>query len=160
MSRITRAERLAQITALQAEGLTRAEVAARLGTTYRAVAGILEDPDGSRQRARRTHYQGVCERCGAPTDGSNGKSSAPTICKACAPEVYGPQYSAAKSGQGPVQAAVLAALRAGPMRFMEISRAIGKPHEYMGQLLQRLVAQGLIERPSRGVYRLPERTDG
>lgn len=45
------------------------------------VSDLLYDPTGEKMRARKKSYAGVCKTCGAPTDGSNGKSNAPEYCK-------------------------------------------------------------------------------
>lgn len=82
--RSTRAERLAQIRALQAEGLTHRQIGERIGLTESGVRNILNDPDGSKQKARRVRYQGVCEICGSPTSGCDGKAKAPRHCLDCA----------------------------------------------------------------------------
>ena len=37
----------------------------------------------SKQAERRKRYQGTCEMCGNPTDGSNGKAKAPRHCRDC-----------------------------------------------------------------------------
>jgi hypothetical protein len=81
--KVTRAERVEQITALRAEGLTAREIGEILGITKSAVRNIICDPDGSKQRERRKRYQGVCINCGAPTDGANGYAKAPERCQAC-----------------------------------------------------------------------------
>jgi transposase len=83
LPRYTRAERLATIRRLLDRGMTHREIADYLGISRSAVRSILNDPDGGKQRARRTRYQGRCGRCGTPTDGSNGRAAAPTICATC-----------------------------------------------------------------------------
>ena len=83
MSRITRAERHAQILAARSEGLTDKHIALRLGISYSLVREILSDPDGSRARERKRGYAGTCAQCGGPTDGSNGRDKAPSLCRYC-----------------------------------------------------------------------------
>lgn len=80
---MTRAERLAQITALRRDGLTNRQIAAQLGVTMSAIRNIINDPDGSKQKARRARYQGTCIDCGGVTDGSNGRALAPERCSPC-----------------------------------------------------------------------------
>lgn len=80
---MTRAEKHARVVALQRSGLTVREVALKLGMSDGGVATLINDPDGSKQRARRERYRGKCEDCGKPTDGSNGKDKAPRWCRAC-----------------------------------------------------------------------------
>ena len=81
--RFSRAERLTQIRVLQAAGLTRREIAARLAMTPSGVRNIINDPDGSKQRARRATYTGTCADCGTPTR-SNGTSKPSPRCPECA----------------------------------------------------------------------------
>ena len=78
-----RASTVEAIRALVAHGMTHREIAAELGFSRSTVRNYLNDPDGAKQRARRVRYQGECERCGAPTDGSNGRDAAPTLCARC-----------------------------------------------------------------------------
>lgn len=75
--------RLAQVTALLDEGMTLREVAAELGIAVSSVRNVLNDPDGSKQRARRARYRGICIDCGAATDGSNGYGKASQRCGSC-----------------------------------------------------------------------------
>jgi DNA-binding CsgD family transcriptional regulator len=68
---------------LRAEGMTAREIAAEMGVA-RSTAGMwLTDPDGAKHQALRLRYRGTCRVCGRPTDGSNGASQAPTLCKPC-----------------------------------------------------------------------------
>ena len=82
-TRYTRAERLAQITALIERGLTHRQIAGELGLSPSGVREIIYDPDGSKQRERRKRYEGTCIDCGARTDGANGREKAPIRCDAC-----------------------------------------------------------------------------
>lgn len=82
--RVTRAQRYEQILALKREGLTVRQIGERLGVTASGVRAITTDPDGSKQRARRVRYQGVCAECGDATDGSNGAAKASVRCRRCA----------------------------------------------------------------------------
>lgn len=68
---------------LRAEGWSVRKIAEHFDRSYGAVQTWLNDPDLSKQRARRARYQGTCEDCGARTDGSNGKAKAPTLCNRC-----------------------------------------------------------------------------
>jgi hypothetical protein len=44
----------------------------------------VNDPDGSRVRARKDRYAGECIDCGGPTDGNKGPSNPPpTRCSPC-----------------------------------------------------------------------------
>lgn len=37
----------------------------------------------ARVRIKRRRYAGICEDCGGPTDGSNGRAKAPKVCASC-----------------------------------------------------------------------------
>jgi len=96
-TRPTRAELYALYAPLRNEGYTVAEIAARYGKARSSVHAILDDPDGSKQRARRRRYQGTCATCGARTDGSNGSAKAPRYCATCFP--LSPEFAAQKAAQ-------------------------------------------------------------
>lgn len=70
--------------ALAAEGYLQREIAVMLGVS-RSYASALasSDPLGEQARARKDTYRGVCEDCGAPTDGSYGPNNTPAVCDAC-----------------------------------------------------------------------------
>jgi hypothetical protein len=85
---MTRAEKVSRITALRTAGFSHAEIASELGMSKSGIRNLLYDPDGAKQHARRKRYQGVCSICGARTDGSNGRASAPSVCAQCAPDIY------------------------------------------------------------------------
>jgi hypothetical protein len=57
----------------EAEGLSIAQIAVRLSRAPATVKGYFYDPSGKRARAVRASYQGVCRRCGTPTQPRNGK---------------------------------------------------------------------------------------
>ena len=57
----------------EAEGLSIAQIAQRLGRTPATVKGYFYDPSGEKARAVKARYQGVCRGCGAPTQPRNGK---------------------------------------------------------------------------------------
>jgi hypothetical protein len=80
---VTRAQRVKQIDALRARGLSRTEIAAELGLKAATVRAFVNDPDGAKDRARKARYAGVCVECGGPTSGSNGTGKAPVRCVAC-----------------------------------------------------------------------------
>lgn len=81
--RVSRAERYRQIRDLRAQGLTYRQVADQLGIAASTVNSVLNDPDGSKERARKRSYAGVCRQCGGPTTGSEGRENAPTVCRWC-----------------------------------------------------------------------------
>jgi transcriptional regulator with XRE-family HTH domain len=68
---------------LRARGLRLREIAAEFGVAISTVDSWLNDPGGERLRKRKDSYRGRCERCGAPTDGSSGRASAPRLCIEC-----------------------------------------------------------------------------
>lgn len=68
---------------LRDQGLSLKHVAMRLGVKGSTLRNALNDPDGSKQRARKASYAGECADCGGPTDGSNGPDKAPGRCLAC-----------------------------------------------------------------------------
>lgn len=68
---------------LREDGFTQVEIADVLGISRQYVSDLVNDPDGSKVRARKDSYRGTCETCGAPTDGSNGPGSAPKQCATC-----------------------------------------------------------------------------
>ncbi len=85
MSGMPRAQRFAEIRALQRAhpDWTQQQVGATLGITQSAVANVLHDPDGAKQRARRESYVGTCEDCGGETR-SDGTSNPSPLCAPCA----------------------------------------------------------------------------
>ena len=73
-----------------AEGLSIAEIARRLGRAEATVKAYLYDPTGAKARAVKARYQGVCRGCGAPTQARNGKGDAYEYCKSCKPGAAAP----------------------------------------------------------------------
>jgi hypothetical protein len=69
----------------EVEGLSIAQIAARLGRAPTTVKGYFYDPSGEKARAVKARYQGVCRGCGAPTQPRNGKGDAYEYCKCCHP---------------------------------------------------------------------------
>jgi AraC-like DNA-binding protein len=68
-----------------AEGLTIARIAERLGRSPATIKDYFYDPTGEKARAVKARYQGVCRGCGASTQARNGKGDAYEYCKACHP---------------------------------------------------------------------------
>lgn len=148
---MTRAEKVAAIRQLRAQGLTNRQAGARLGMTESGVRNLLYDPDGAKQRYRRLNYMGVCEICGALTDGSNGAAKAPTRCIKHHPAAAANRL---KAGTGPTQQRLMAVIGGGTTRFTDIHLAAGVTPSNAGRTLHWLVRYGLVERVSRGQYRL------
>lgn len=83
MQMSTRAERVREAQRLRADGLLFREIAERMGVALSTVDAWLNDPDGSRLRARQASYAGKCDTCGGPTNGHDGPGRAPTTCLTC-----------------------------------------------------------------------------
>jgi AraC-like DNA-binding protein len=69
----------------EAEGLTIAQIAERLGRSPATIKAYFYDPTGEKARAVKARYVGVCRGCGAYTQPRNGKGDAYAYCKACHP---------------------------------------------------------------------------
>lgn len=62
--------------ALRADGWLIQAIADELEVSRSYASQLIHDPDGSRLRARKDSYRGVCEDCGGPTGGSDGPPAA------------------------------------------------------------------------------------
>ncbi len=69
----------------EAEGLSIAQIAGRLGRSPATIKAYFYDPTGEKARAVKARYSGVCRGCGAYTQPRNGKGDAYAYCKACHP---------------------------------------------------------------------------
>ena len=69
----------------EAEGLSVAQIADRLGRSPATIKAYFYDPTGEKARAVKARYVGVCRGCGAYTQPRNGKGDAYAYCKACHP---------------------------------------------------------------------------
>ena len=69
----------------EAEGLSIAQIADRLGRSPATIKAYFYDPTGEKARAVKARYVGVCRGCGAYTQPRNGKGDAYAYCKACHP---------------------------------------------------------------------------
>ena len=69
----------------EAEGLSIAQIADRVGRSPATVKAYFYDPTGEKARAVKARYVGVCRGCGAYTQPRNGKGDAYAYCKACHP---------------------------------------------------------------------------
>ena len=74
----------------EAEGLSIAHIAQRLGRAPATVKGYFYDPTGEKARAVKRRYLGVCRGCGAPTTARGGKGDAYQHCKRCHPGAIAP----------------------------------------------------------------------
>lgn len=79
----TRAEREAIARRLRADGLKFREIAERMGVAISTVDSWLNDPGGTRLKARQATYAGRCVDCGAVTDGHAGPGKASQRCMGC-----------------------------------------------------------------------------
>lgn len=82
---LERRDNVARAWALSQEGKSRPEIAEILGKSVSTVNAYFYDPKGEKIAARKAAYRGECQRCGAPTSGGNGPSSAREFCRKCAP---------------------------------------------------------------------------
>jgi hypothetical protein len=69
----------------ESEGLSIAQIAARLGRSPATIKAYFYDPSGDKARAVKARYVGVCRGCGAYTQPRNGKGDAYAYCKSCHP---------------------------------------------------------------------------
>src|SRR5205823_2345189 len=69
----------------EAEGLSIAQIADRLGRSPATIKAYFYDPTGEKARAVKARYVGVCRGCGAYTQPRNGKGDAYRYCKRCRP---------------------------------------------------------------------------
>lgn len=152
---LTSAERSAlagQVVAMRRQGVPFKEISARLGIKRTNASALYNDPDGSKARARKQSYRGVCVECGGPTDGGNGPKNTPMRCKWCVRGV------AVQDRVTPSQPSVRRTL---PVRLSEIREDIRLQAAYEANRIE----QGDFERheillaalmPSDTVYWLSE----
>jgi len=69
----------------EAERLSIAQIAERLGRSPATIKAYFCDPTGEKARAVKARYVGVCRGCGAYTQPRNGKGDAYRYCKRCHP---------------------------------------------------------------------------
>lgn len=116
-----------------------------------------EQSNAAKQRRR-----GVCERCGGETryNGHRDKANpngVSRLCSSCNQDDAAAR-ARARRGTGSLNSQILSMLQAHPMRMSEIRDALGITSEHTVVTLRRLMAYGLVERPSRGWYRLSDGT--
>jgi AraC-like DNA-binding protein len=68
-----------------AEGLSIAQIAERLGRSPATIKAYFYDPTGEKARAVKARYVGLCRGCGAYAQPRNGKGDAYRYCKHCRP---------------------------------------------------------------------------
>ncbi len=78
-----------------AEQLSIAEIARRLGRAEATIKAYLWDPTGEKTRAVKRRCQGACRGCGAPSSARNGKGDAYAYCKHCHPGAIQPKWTRA-----------------------------------------------------------------
>lgn len=78
-----RAEKAKIAARLREQGYLIQEIADRMGVSRSYTSALINDPAGEQDRARKKSYQGVCERCGGPTSGSDGAAAARMTCGTC-----------------------------------------------------------------------------
>jgi AraC-like DNA-binding protein len=76
-----------------AEDLSIAQIAQRLGRSPATVKSYFYDPTGEKAKAVKARYVGVCRGCGAPTQPRNGKGDAYEYCKNCHPGAIAPRWT-------------------------------------------------------------------
>jgi hypothetical protein len=81
-------ERVARANELRAQGATLKEIAMELGVAVSTIDSWLNDPDGSRKKARVDGYRKPCARCGTLCNGSHGHVEDDMFCRDCAPYEY------------------------------------------------------------------------
>jgi AcrR family transcriptional regulator len=77
----------------EAEGLSIAQIAERLGRSPATIKAYFYDPTGEKARAVKARYAGVCRGCGAYTQPRNGKGDAYAYCKRCHPGAIEPRWT-------------------------------------------------------------------
>lgn len=88
--KLSRLEKAAIAARLRARGYTIRQIADELGMSRTYADGLLKDPDGSKDRARKQKYRGKCQDCGGPTSYTKGGYA--KHCQECAKEHNGKSY--------------------------------------------------------------------
>lgn len=131
-------------------------ISREIGLSYKTIRRWLDEEFAERDRrhSRETkqRYQGVCSECGGPTRYSGHGTQTSLICRNCANR----RSNRDRLGDGPRVRQIFAYLADGERRLTEISHHLDKPVKPTSSLLRRMLTQGLLERPRRGVYRIAE----
>src|SRR5436305_11626512 len=99
-----------------AEGLSIAQIADRLGRSPATIKAYFYDPTGEKARAVKARYVGVCRGCGAYTQPRNGKGDAYAYCKRWRPGAIATRWSRDR---------VLAAIREWRARYGRLPSSYG-----------------------------------
>lgn len=123
---------------LRAEGWLLREIAEHFGIAIVTARAWVVPGEAERlraaQRERRKRYQGCCEECGAPTDGSGGRAAAPKRCLRCYAGsvrwdsdavVHAIRRLADRLGRAPTAAEINAAGRADYPRVGTVQKVFG-----------------------------------
>lgn len=145
---------------LRDQGMSLAAIARETGLSVSKVRRILSPEYAERMRQlsreakrRRT---GTCEKCGTETRYNGHAHVTSRLCLPCAAAASG----LARRGHGPRPRQVVDLLERQPTAtYTEICRHLGVVGPHAANVLNRMVRFGLIERVSRGVYRLPQHAD-
>ncbi|MGZ6588882.1 MAG: hypothetical protein ACXVHX_31960 [Solirubrobacteraceae bacterium] len=117
----------------EAEGLSIAQIADRLGRSLATVKAYFYDPTSEKARAVKARYVGVCRGCGAYTHPRNGKGDAYAYCKACHPGAIERRWTA-RRGRPSHRIASLSASIATPSRCAPPQRCFASGFPRMGAL--------------------------
>jgi AraC-like DNA-binding protein len=98
----------------EAEGLTIAQIAQRLGRSAATVKGYFYEPTGEKARAVKARYEGVCRGCGAPTAARGGKGDAYQYCKRCHPGAIAREWTRERVGEASTPPRRIASVRLSP----------------------------------------------
>jgi hypothetical protein len=85
------AEKAAQAAALREQGMTGTAIAARMGISKTRAYELLNDPDGSKTRARKRQYDLECTVCGGRASGTTPSRMVnrdEPVCAACSGAHY------------------------------------------------------------------------
>jgi transposase len=136
---LMRQERAARAAELRAEGLRLVDIASRMGLSVSYTWALLKDPDGSADHARKRSYGGVCDTCGRPTHGSDGRSKAPTRCAECS---IARTVAIVRTRADARKAEVLALRRQGLLN-REIAKRVGTSADAINSLVCRMKLDGI-----------------
>src|SRR3954467_13673036 len=79
-----------------AEQLSTAEIARRLGRAPATIKAYLYDSTGQKAPAAKARARGYCRHCGAGTSPRNGKGDAHLYCRRCRPGAAAPKWARAR----------------------------------------------------------------